>query len=73
MDLLHLDKLLGFTKPVEEYTDDELVKVLIRHFPHTRPTGTSLAELAKDPLFEGVDIEKLMAERKVFKLGVKKL
>jgi hypothetical protein len=69
MDLSHLDKLLGFTKPIEEHNEDELNKVLIKHFPHTRPTGTSLADLAKDPLFAGVDIEKLMAAKTTFKMG----
>ena len=71
MDLSHLDKLLGFTKPIEEHTDEELNKVLVKHFPFTRPAGTSLADMAKDPLFAGVDIEKLMAAQRTFKMGKK--
>lgn len=48
----HLDKLLGFTKPIDQMTDDELIKALRPHLPHTRPVGSSLDDLLNDPLFK---------------------
>ena len=40
--LNELDLLLGLPKPVEEMTDKELEKFLLKHFPHTRPTALIL-------------------------------
>lgn len=34
----HLDKLLGLTKPLEQYTTQELTLALAKHFPVTRAT-----------------------------------
>ncbi len=53
--LNELDLLLGLPKPVEEMTDKELERFLLKHFPHTRPSGTDLASLLNDPLLKGID------------------
>jgi uncharacterized membrane-anchored protein len=49
-----LDKLLGFTKPISDMTDAELTKALTPHFPFTRPVGSSMDDLLKDPLMASI-------------------
>jgi hypothetical protein len=64
-----LDKLLGFTKPIDEMTDTELNKFLIKFFPHTRPVGNSVEDMLKDPLLKGVaNLEELIKNAGQFKL-----
>lgn len=65
--LNELDLLLGLPKPVEEMTDKELEKFLIKHFPHTRPTGLSVADLANDPLLKGIDVQAIINQVSNFK------
>jgi hypothetical protein len=65
--LNELDLLLGFPKPVEELTDKELEKFLLRHFPHTRPTGTNVADLVNDPLLRGIDVQSIINQTMNFK------
>ena len=65
--LNELDLLLGLPKPVEEMTDKELEKFLLRHFPHTRPTGTDLASLLNDPLLKGIDVQAIINQTQNFK------
>ena len=65
--LNELDILLGLPKPVEEMTDKELEKFLLRHFPHTRPTGTDLASLLNDPLLKGIDVQAIINQTQNFK------
>jgi hypothetical protein len=66
-NLNELDLLLGLPKPVEEMTDKELEKFLLKHFPHTRPTGTDLASLLNDPLLKGVDVQAIINQTQNFK------
>jgi hypothetical protein len=66
--LNELDLLLGLPKPVEEMTDKELEKFLLKHFPHTRPTGTDLASLLNDPLLKGIDVQAIINQTQNFKL-----
>jgi hypothetical protein len=65
--LNELDILLGLPKPVEELTDKELEKFLLRHFPHTRPTGTNVADLVNDPLLRGIDVQSIINQTMNFK------
>jgi hypothetical protein len=66
----HLDHLLGFTKPISELTDTELIAALMPHFPHTRPLGGSLDELIKDPLLANIPgIQDIIKKQQTFKLG----
>jgi hypothetical protein len=66
----HLDTLLGFTKPVAQMTDAELTAALMLHFPHTRPLGGSLDELAKDPLLANIPgIQDIIKRQQTFKIG----
>jgi hypothetical protein len=65
--LNELDLLLGLPKPVEEMTDKELEKFLIKHFPHTRPTGTNVADLLNDPLLRGIDVQSIINQTTNFK------
>lgn len=65
--LNELDILLGLPKPVEEMTDKELEKFLLRHFPHTRPTGTNVADLVNDPLLRGIDVQSIINQTMNFK------
>ncbi len=67
-NLNELDLLLGLPKPVEEMTDKELEKFLLKHFPHTRPTGTDLASLLNDPLLKGIDVQAIINQTQNFKL-----
>ena len=62
-----LDILLGLPKPVEEMTDKELEKFLLKHFPHTRPTGTNVADLLNDPLLRGIDVQSIINQTTNFK------
>jgi hypothetical protein len=66
-NLNELDLLLGLPKPVEEMTDKELEKFLLKHFPHTRPTGTDLASLLNDPLLKGIDVQAIINQTQNFK------
>jgi hypothetical protein len=64
-----LDKLLGFTKPIDEMTDAELQKSLMKFFAHTRPVGNSVEDMLKDPLLKGVaNLEELIKNAGQFKL-----
>ena len=65
--LNELDLLLGLPKPVEEMTDKELERFLLKHFPHTRPTGTDLASLLNDPLLKGIDVQAIINQTQNFK------
>lgn len=65
--LNELDLLLGLPKPVEEMTDKELEKFLLKHFPHTRPSGTDLASLLNDPLLKGIDVQAIINQTQNFK------
>lgn len=65
--LNELDLLLGLPKPVEEMTDKELEKFLLKHFPHTRPTGTNVADLLNDPLLRGIDVQSIINQTTNFK------
>ena len=67
-NLSELDLLLGLPKPVEEMTDKELEKFLLKHFPHTRPTGTDVASLVNDPLLKGIDVQAILNQVNNFKL-----
>ena len=67
-NLNELDLLLGLPKPVEDMTDKELEKFLLKHFPHTRPTGTDLASLLNDPLLKGIDVQAIINQTQNFKL-----
>ncbi|NBW13873.1 MAG: hypothetical protein EBR82_38310 [Caulobacteraceae bacterium] len=49
-----LDKLLGFPKPIADMTDAELTKALTPHFPFTRPVGSTVDDLLKDPLMASI-------------------
>lgn len=66
-NLNELDLLLGLPKPVEEMTDKELEKFLIKHFPHTRPTGLSVADLVNDPLLKNIDVQAILNQVSNFK------
>lgn len=66
-NLNELDLLLGLPKPVEEMTDKELEKFLMKHFPYTRPTGTNVADLVNDPLLKGVDVQAILNQVNNFK------
>lgn len=66
-NLNELDLLLGLPKPVEEMTDKELEKFLLKHFPHTRPTGTNVADLLNDPLLRGIDVQSIINQTMNFK------
>jgi hypothetical protein len=48
-------------------TDKELEKFLLKHFPHTRPTGTDLASLLNDPLLKGIDVQAIINQTQNFK------
>lgn len=65
--LNELDLLLGLPKPVEEMTDKELEKFLLKHFPHTRPSGTNVADLLNDPLLRGIDVQSIINQTMNFK------
>lgn len=65
--LNELDILLGLPKPVEELTDKELERFLLQHFPHTRPTGTNVADLVNDPLLRGIDVQSIINQTMNFK------
>lgn len=61
-----LDKLLGFTKPISEYTDEELVRALKPHLQATRPQAKNVDELMNDPMFKGdAMMEKIIKEHKM--------
>lgn len=61
----HLDKLLGFTKPIDQMTDDELIKALRPHLAATRPLGDSLDDLMNDPIFKNAPgLADLIKEQK---------
>jgi len=49
-------------------TDKELEKFLLKHFPHTRPTGTDVASLVNDPLLKGIDVQAILNQVNNFKL-----
>jgi hypothetical protein len=66
--LNELDLLLGLPKPVEEMTDKELERFLMKHFPHTRPTGMNVADLLNDPLLKGIDVQAIINQTQNFKL-----
>lgn len=65
--LNELDLLLGLPKPVEEMTDKELERFLLKHFPHTRPSGTNVADLLNDPLLRGIDVQSIINQTMNFK------
>lgn len=66
-NLNELDLLLGLPKPVEEMTDKELEKFLMKHFPFTRPSGTDVASLLNDPLLKGIDVQAIINQTQNFK------
>ncbi len=49
-------------------TDKELEKFLLKHFPHTRPTGMNVADLLNDPLLKGIDVQAIINQTQNFKL-----
>ena len=59
----HLDKLLGLTKPLEEYDDKELTLALAKHFPTTRASKDVDAFL-NNPLFAHLTSEQREAIKK---------
>jgi hypothetical protein len=54
----HLDKLLGLTKPIKEYTQEELTLALAKHFPTTRATR-GIDEFLRNPLLANLSKEEL--------------